>query len=84
MRVADLRYWRRAVDPDSQREYWWHALTSHAQWSAPTVDGKGPLEWHPELLQAPAPPAGTAASDDGAAPPVSLAVRLARAIGFKV
>lgn len=81
MRVADLRYWRRAVDPDSQREYWWHVLTSHAQWSAPTVDGKGPLEWHPELLQAPA-PAGTAASD-GAAPPVSLAVRLVRAIGFK-
>jgi hypothetical protein len=45
----ELRYWRRTTDPRSGRDYWWHTASAARQWAMPTVDGKGPYEWHPNL-----------------------------------
>ena len=50
-RVDELRYWRRAAD-ERGRPYWYHVVTWNRQWVAPTVDGRGPEEWHPDLQQA--------------------------------
>ena len=43
-RLAELRYWRRALDKASGQEYWWHIVTSAVQWSPPEVDGKTPAD----------------------------------------
>ena len=51
-RITELRFWRRAVDRDSGRSYWWHTITGNTQWTPPLIEGKSPYEWHPDLALA--------------------------------
>lgn len=54
-RARELALWRKAVDKDSGKEYWFNAVTWQAQWDMPMVDGKGPWEHWPGLAALPVP-----------------------------
>jgi hypothetical protein len=48
-KVSELRYWTEAIDPVTNKPFWWHELTRVVQWETPMLEGKDPYQWHPDL-----------------------------------